>query len=71
MINYHVKNARTGRVVRTFSGPKLAVDFAKAHSGDALGDLQAFAVETIIRERLLTGEAETGTVRTLRPQRAS
>ena len=52
MITYEVRNAR-GVLVRTFGAPDQAIGWAKAHS-HALGELHAFAVETIVRERLLT-----------------
>lgn len=56
MINYEVRNAR-GTVIRTFGDPTSALAWAKAHSPalcDDGGHLQAYAVETIRRERLLT-----------------
>lgn len=67
-LSFEVRNARTGRLVRTCGDAQMAIDWAKAHS-HALGELQAWAVERIIRERLLTDEPETGTVRNLRPRR--
>lgn len=62
MISYEVRNARTDRLVRTFGAAKDALAFATAHS-EALGALQAYAVETIRRERLLTAEPEITTAR--------
>lgn len=69
MINYEVRNYR-GVVVRTFGTADHALGWAKAHS-HALGDLQAFAVETILRERLLTAEPEIAAERTLRRVRGA
>ena len=58
MINYEVRNSR-GVVVRTFGDPRSALQWAKAHSPalcDAGVALQAYAVETIRRERLILEE---------------
>jgi len=56
MINYVVKNTR-GVVVRTFDTADRALAWAKAHSApEALGALQAWEQETVVRERLLGAE---------------
>jgi hypothetical protein len=52
-ISFQVRNTRTGRLVRTFGAADKALDWAKAHS-EALGGLEAVAVEIITRERVLT-----------------
>lgn len=61
MISYEVRNTRNV-LVRTFGDAKSAIGWAKAHS-HALGELNAYAVETIRRERLLTAEPEITTAR--------
>jgi hypothetical protein len=65
MISYEVRNTR-GLVVRTFGAADQALGWAKTHS-EALTDtkdgLQAYAVEIIRRERLLTAVPEITTAR--------
>jgi hypothetical protein len=59
-MTYHVRNPR-GVVVRTFGDATSAIQWAKAHSEALAGKdqyLSAYAVETIVRERLLTAEPE-------------
>lgn len=68
MISYEARNTR-GVVVRTFGDAASAIRWAKAHS-HSLGQLDAFAVEIIRRERLLTDEPEITTARQIK-RRAS
>jgi hypothetical protein len=70
MISYEVRNTR-GVVVRTFGDAKMARSMGQGSlARHWLGQLDAYAVETIRRERLLTDEPEITTARQIK-RRAS